>query len=177
GGIEEAIRVGLTPVKINAVLVGGFNDDEIKELVDLTYKGIDVRFIELMPIGEGVNFARENFISNDEVLKRVGDLTPIEREDKSSPAKYYKLPGVKGKVGLINPISCKFCDDCNRVRITSTGRLKSCLHSNNEIDLITPLRNGLDMEKIIRKSIFEKEEGHELENDMYIDRNMNQIGG
>lgn len=176
-GIEEAIKVGLTPVKINTVLVGGFNDDEIKELVDLTYRGIDVRFIELMPIGEGVNFARENFISNDEVLKRVKDLTPVEREDKSSPAKYYKLPGIKGKVGLINPISCKFCDDCNRVRITSTGRLKSCLHSNSEIDLITPLRDGLDMEKIIEKSIFNKEEGHELESGMYIDRNMNQIGG
>ncbi len=176
-GIEEAKRVGLTPIKINTVLIGGFNHSEIEKLVDLTYQGIDVRFIELMPIGEGIKFARENFISNDEVLKKLKELRPIEREDKSSPAKYYKLPKAKGKVGLINPITCKFCDDCNRLRITSTGKLKSCLHSNQEIDLIGPLRKGLDVEKIIKESILEKEEGHKLEEDMYIDRNMNQIGG
>ena len=105
------------------------------------------------------------------------DLVPVEREDISSPATYYQLPGVPGKVGIINPISCKFCDNCNRIRLTSSGQLKLCLHSNREIDLKSPLRNGEDVKKIIIDSIWTKEESHHLEDDQYIDRNMNQIGG
>lgn len=176
-GIEEARRLGLEPIKINSVLIGGFNDDEIKDLVVLTRDGIDVRFIELMPIGEGVNFAEENFISNDRVLQTIKSLYPIEREDPSSPARYYKLPGAKGRVGLINPISCKFCQDCNRVRLTSTGMLKLCLHSNREIDLKKPLREGKDIRRIIEEAILTKDESHKLEEKEYIERNMNEIGG
>lgn len=176
-GIEEARRLGLEPIKINTVLIGGFNDDEIKDLVALTRDGIDVRFIELMPIGEGVNFAEENFISNDRVLQTIKSLYPIEREDPSSPARYYKLPGAKGRVGLINPISCKFCQDCNRVRLTSTGMLKLCLHSNREIDLKKPLREGKDIRRIIEEAILTKDESHKLEEKEYIERNMNEIGG
>ncbi|MCQ4925884.1 GTP 3',8-cyclase MoaA, partial [Tissierella carlieri] len=93
---------------------------------------IDLRFIELMPIGEAVNWAKEKFISNDIILEKVRELTPTPREDISSPAVYYRLPNGKGKVGIINPISCKFCANCNRVRLTSRGQLKLCLHSNNE---------------------------------------------
>ena len=175
--IDEAIKVGLTPIKINTVLMGGFNDDEIGDLVGLTKKGIDVRFIELMPIGEAADFAKDKFISNDIILKTVSELQPVEREDISSPATYYKLPGAKGKVGIINPISCKFCDNCNRIRLTSTGQLKLCLHSNREIDLKSALRNEEDIKQIIRDSIMTKEESHHLENEEYITRNMNQIGG
>lgn len=176
-GIDEAIKVGLTPIKINSVLVGGFNDDEIQDLVDLTKKGIDIRFIELMPIGEAANFAQEKFISNNKVIEKVNKLIPIEKEDPSSPANYYKLDKASGKVGLINPISCKFCSDCNRVRLTSTGKLKLCLHSNREIDLGRALRDGKDIKKIISESIWTKEESHHLEDENYINRNMNQIGG
>lgn len=175
--IDEAIRVGLTPIKINTVLIGGFNDDEIQDLVGLTKRGIDVRFIELMPIGEAAGFAKDKFISNDIILKTISELQPIEREDISSPATYYKLPGASGKVGIINPISCKFCDNCNRIRLTSTGQLKLCLHSNREIDLKSSLRNKEDIKQIIRDSIMTKEESHHLENEEYITRNMNQIGG
>ncbi|MBU5425184.1 GTP 3',8-cyclase MoaA [Tissierella pigra] len=177
-GIEEAKKVGLTPIKINTVLIGGFNDDEIESLVGLTEReNIDLRFIELMPIGEAASWAKENFISNNRVLEKVGSLLPVPREDISSPAVYYKLPNGKGKVGIINPISCKFCENCNRVRLTSQGRLKLCLHSDIEIDIREALNSGQDIKKLIIESIGKKEESHHLEDGEYIKRNMNQIGG
>lgn len=177
-GIKEAKRVGLKPIKINTVLIGGFNDDEIEGLVNLTRdEEIDLRFIELMPIGEAVDWAKEKFISNDTILERVKDLSQVPREDISSPAIYYKLPNGKGKVGIINPISCKFCENCNRVRLTSSGKLKLCLHSNKEIDIKQALKDGQDMKKFILGSILKKEESHHLEDGEYIKRNMNQIGG
>lgn len=177
-GIEEAKRVGLTPIKINTVLIGGFNDDEIEDLVKLTEKEeINIRFIELMPIGEAASWAKENFISNNIILEKVKELIPIPREDISSPAVYYKLPNGKGRVGIINPISCKFCANCNRVRLTSKGQLKLCLHSNVEIDIKEALRSGQDIKKLILDSVKKKEESHHLEDGKYIDRNMNQIGG
>lgn len=177
-GIEEAKRVGLSPIKINTVLIGGFNDDEIMDLIDLTKdEEIDVRFIELMPIGEAANWAQQNFISNNEILKRAKNLVAVKKEDPSSPANYYKIPGYKGKVGIINPISCKFCEDCNRVRLTSRGKLKLCLHSNMEIDLKDYLHSDQALKDKILESIQKKEEAHHLEEGQYIIRNMNQIGG
>lgn len=176
-GIEEAIRVGLKPIKINTVLIGGFNEDEISNLVDLTRKGIDVRFIELMPIGEAMDFAEDKFVSNRKVLDVIRDLVPVETEDISSPAVYYRLPDVEGRVGIINPISCKFCNNCNRIRLTSTGKLKTCLHSNREIDLKAAIRNNEDIGEVIKEGILSKEESHHLEDREYIYRNMNQIGG
>ncbi|TJX15405.1 GTP 3',8-cyclase MoaA [Tissierella creatinini] len=176
-GIKAAKEVGLTPLKINTVLIGGFNDDEIPSLIDLTRDDIDVRFIELMPIGEAAGFAKEKFIPSSRILEAVKDLIPVVAEDKFSPALYYKLPGAKGKVGIINPISCKFCKSCNRVRLTSTGLLKLCLHSNREIDLKKAFENKEDIKKIISDAILTKEEEHHLEDKEYISRNMNQIGG
>lgn len=177
-GIEEAKKVGLSPIKINTVLIGGFNEDEIEDLVNLTVEEeIDVRFIELMPIGEAATWAEENFVSNSIVLEKVKGLLPTPRDDISSPAVYYKLPNAKGKVGIINPISCKFCKNCNRVRLTSKGQLKLCLHSDREIDLKRALEEGQDLKALILKSIGEKEESHHLEDKKYIKRNMNQIGG
>lgn len=177
-GIKKAMDVGLTPIKLNTVLIGGFNDDEIEDFVYLTNKEkIDVRFIELMPIGEASDWANKKFISNDEVLKRVKELKKIKSDDLSSPANYYKLPNGKGKVGIINPISCKFCEYCNRIRLTSSGKLKLCLHSDREIDLKYAIRNGEDLKNIILNSIIEKPESHHLEDGQYIVKNMNQIGG
>ncbi|NBI05968.1 GTP 3',8-cyclase MoaA [Senegalia massiliensis] len=177
-GIKKAKEVGLSPIKINTVLIGGFNDDEIENFVYLTSKeNIDVRFIELMPIGEASNWANENFISSDEVLNRVKILEKVKEYDLSSPAVYYKLPGGKGRVGIINPISCKFCEYCNRIRLTSQGKLKLCLHSNREIDLKHAIRNGESINNIILNSISEKPESHHLEDGKYILKNMNQIGG
>jgi cyclic pyranopterin phosphate synthase len=177
-GIEEARKVGLTPIKLNTVLVGGFNDNEIEDFVNLTKsEEIDVRFIELMPIGQAKGWSLDKFISNKIVLEKIKDLKEIKREDVSSPAKYYKLPNGKGKIGLINPISCKFCEHCNRVRLTADGKVKPCLHSNDEIDLRNALRNGEDVEKVIVNLIKNKPKEHNLEDGEYIKRNMIAIGG
>lgn len=177
-GIKEAKRVGLTPIKLNTVLVGGFNDNEIEDFVNLTKnEEIDVRFIELMPIGQAKDWSLDKFISNKVVLEKVRDLKEIPTQDISSPAKYYKVPNGKGRVGLINPISCKFCDNCNRVRLTADGKVKPCLHSNDEIDLRTPLRTGEDVKKIIVNLVKNKPKEHNLEDGEYIKRNMIAIGG
>ncbi|MBC2582349.1 GTP 3',8-cyclase MoaA [Clostridium sp. DJ247] len=177
-GIEEARKVGLTPIKLNVVLIGGFNDNEIEDFVNLTrYEKIDVRFIELMPIGQAKDWSLDNFISNKLVLEKVKELTEIQGEDTSSPAKYYKLPNGKGRVGLINPISCKFCNSCNRLRLTSDGKIKPCLHSNDEIDLRTALRKGENIKEIITDIIKNKPKEHNLEDGEYIKRNMIAIGG
>ena len=177
-GINEAKAIGLTPIKINTVLIGGFNDNEIIDFINITQnKNIDVRFIELMPIGEAAAWAKENFVSNNKVLESAKDLEEVKKDDLSSPANYYRLPDAKGKVGIINPISCKFCEHCNRVRLTATGKLKLCLHSNREIDLKQYLHSDEALESIIKEAIMQKEEEHKLENGDYITRNMNQIGG
>ena len=116
-GIRKAKELGMKPIKINTVLIGGFNDDEIIDFVNMTRDGsLDVRFIELMPIGEAALFAEARFIPNSTIFDKVPGLIPIDREDMSSPAVYFKLPDGLGKVGLINPISCKFCSSCNRDR-------------------------------------------------------------
>ncbi len=177
-GIKAAKEVGLSPVKINTVLIGGFNEDEIADFVNLSMdEDMDIRFIELMPIGKPAGFAEDKFIPSSRILEAVDNLESVEAEDKSSPALYYRLAGAKGKIGIINPISCKFCKDCNRIRLTSTGKLKLCLHSNSEIDVKKAFENKEDVKKLIRDAILTKEEGHHLEDKEYISRNMNQIGG
>lgn len=177
-GIEAAKRAGLTPIKINVVLIKGFNEDEIEDFVNLTkHENIDVRFIELMPIGALKYWSLNNYISNEAVLERVTWLTETEALDVSSPARYYRIPGGKGRVGLINPISCKFCENCNRIRLTADGKIKPCLHSDEEIDLKTPLRQGQNINKLIENIIKNKPKEHNLEDGNYISRNMMDIGG
>lgn len=177
-GIEEAKKVGLGPIKLNVVLMKDFNEDEIENFVNLTKdEEIDVRFIELMPIGALKYWSLNNYISNETVLKNIEGLVETETVDISSPARYYKLPGSKGRVGLINPISCKFCENCNRIRLTADGKIKPCLHSNDEIDLKTPLRQGKDINGLIGDIIKNKPKEHNLEDGDYINRNMTAIGG
>lgn len=177
-GIEEAKKVGLKPIKLNVVIIKGFNIDEIKSFVNLTkYEDIDVRFIELMPIGAIKYWSISRYCSNDIVLKEVPELVKVEKIDISSPARYYKLPGGKGRIGLINPISCKFCDNCNRIRLTADGKIKSCLHSDEEIDIKTQLRSGKAIEELIEDIIENKPKEHRLEEGNYINRDMTAIGG
>ncbi len=177
-GIDEAEKAGLLPIKINCVLIGGFNTDEIADLVGLTVnRDISVRFIELMPVGEASSWAEEKFVSNTMVLDKMPELVPETSKDISSPATYYKLPGAIGSVGLISPISCRFCSTCNRVRLTSNGKLKFCLHSDEEVNLRDPLRENKDIKKLILESIAKKPEAHHLESGEYIAQNMVQIGG
>lgn len=178
-GIEAAKEAGLNPIKINVVLINGFNDDEIETFVNYTRENkVDVRFIELMPLGQSPGFAENKYISNDEVLKRMPELQPIAQREKSSPAEYYRLPGAKGRIGLINPISKHFCKECNRIRVTTDGKIKPCLHSNQEIDILALRKKGMTYEEILLKAIEEKPEKHHInENEKQLLRNMNEIGG
>jgi GTP 3',8-cyclase len=179
-GIDAAEEAGLQPIKLNTVLIGGFNDDEIESFVNLTlHRRIDVRFIELMPIGQAGHWAKKHFISNTEILNRVKNLQPIQSDDPSSPAKYYMLPGAKGKVGLINPISHAFCGNCNRIRLTADGKLKPCLHTETEIDIKEVLRKGNGLQEAIGNAILQKPVQHNLncEHNKPIERDMYRIGG
>lgn len=182
-GIEEAKKVGLFPIKLNVVVIGGFNDDEIIDFAKLTMEeNIEVRFIELMPIGQASKWAKKNFLSNIQVKNKFAKLTPVYEGDKSSPAQYFRLPEGKGKIGFINPISKHFCKYCNRIRLTADGRLKPCLHSDREIDVKSILRKGKleeDLKSVIESAIMEKPNQHTLneKNNRPIERDMVRIGG
>ncbi|MEB3012536.1 GTP 3',8-cyclase MoaA [Parvimonas sp. D2] len=168
-----AIKKGFK-VKINVVLIGGFNDDEIEDFVNLANKyDLEVRFIELMQIGETANWSKDKFISNKIVLEKVPKL---EFDGVSGVAKIYKIKGQKGRIGLISPISCSFCEDCNRIRLTSDGKLKPCLHSKDEINLKG--LSGEELEEVFKRGIYEKPEKHHLEDGKSESaRDMNKIGG
>lgn len=161
-------------VKLNVVLIGGFNDDEIENFVKLANDyDLEVRFIELMQIGETANWSKDKFVSNKIVLEKVPKL---EFDDVSGVAKIYKIKGQKGKIGLISPISCSFCSDCNRIRLTSDGKLKPCLHSKDEINLKG--LSGEELEEVFKRGIFDKPEKHHLEEGKSESaRDMNKIGG
>lgn len=177
-GIEAAKAVSLLPIKLNVVLIKGFNDSEIENFVKLTKEEkIDVRFIELMTLGHNKNWAKKKFISSNKVLEEVPMLKKVEKKDISSPADYYQIDGYKGRVGLINPITCRFCSDCNRVRLTSTGQLKLCLHSNVEYDLRKFTGNKVKLKEYILDLIKEKPKEHKLDEGKYIKRDMHSIGG
>ena len=176
-GIALAIEQGLK-VKINTVINKGINDDEIGDFIHLTKKwGVDVRFIELMPIGDNVDYAIKHFYSNETILNNYPDLYPIVADDPASPARYFQYQDARGKVGLISPLSCNFCSSCNRLRLNPEGLLKPCLHSDIEIDLKTPLRAGEDIIPYIKQAVAIKPEKHLLEQHQTIIRNMSQIGG
>lgn len=168
-----AIKKGFK-VKINVVLIGGFNDDEIQDFVNLANEyDLEVRFIELMQIGETANWSKDKFVSNKIVLEKVPEL---EFDGVSGVAKIYKIKGRKGRIGLISPISCSFCEDCNRIRLTSDGKLKPCLHSKDEINLKG--LSGEELEEVFKRGIYEKPEKHHLEDGKSESaRDMNKIGG
>ncbi len=174
-GIQAAKEAGFENIKINVVLIKGFNDDEVEDFVELTRdEDIEVRFIELMPIGDGID--RGEYMSGEEVLEMVPQLVSLEKTD--GVATLYALPGAKGRVGLIKPISCDFCEDCNKIRLTADGNLIPCLHSSEEVPL-----KGLDEDEMVekmRETILRKPEKRQAldgEHPSQAGRNMNQIGG
>ncbi|MGI6722461.1 MAG: GTP 3',8-cyclase MoaA [Anaerovoracaceae bacterium] len=176
-GIRTADAVGFENLKVNVVLAKGFNDDEIRDFVELTrHDDLEVRFIELMPIGDGIGFNRQQYISADEVLAKVPELISLDREQ--GVAKLYALPRAKGRVGLIRPISCEFCEGCNKIRLTSDGKIKPCLHSNQEYSI-----RGKDFEGIKQTmidAIMGKPERRAPMDEIHpseTSRTMNQIGG
>lgn len=171
-GLSAANETGFLHTKLNVVLMKGFNDDEIPDFVDIARRHpIEVRFIELMPIGEGGN---ASFLPAKTVLEVCRDLRPVE---SSGVARRFRPPGGRGLVGLIEPISHRFCAGCDRIRVTADGRLKPCLHSDREL----PLRglHGEDLRRAIQEGVAAKPERHRMTETGRSEagRNMNQIGG
>ncbi len=178
-GIEKALEVGLTPIRINTVLIKGVNEDEIDDFIHLAKdKPLEVRFIELMPIGR---FGEENpdkIVYNSEIVQARPELIFCEDSLKGHPATYYKIEGYRGKIGFISPMSHKFCASCNRIRLTCDGKIKPCLGNNGEVNIINILRQNPDrLDTAVRKAIFEKPRCHHFESGYSSTRNMNMIGG
>ena len=178
-GIYKCLSIGLQPVKINTVLMRGINDMEFEDFLNLTREiPVDIRFIELMPIGEGVKMYEKNKLSFMEILEEHPELIKIETE-KSSTAELYKLQGAKGRIGFISPVSCKFCTDCNKIRLTSTGTIKPCLHSKEEINLRKYLNDEEMLTAAIKAAILNKPLEHHLKEESASRsvKVMSQIGG
>lgn len=176
--IEECVDLQYRQVKINTVLLKDINDDEIEDFINLTKElPVHVRFIELMPMGEAASLYEKGSIKCDEIIKKFNKLIPVYSE-KSSTAELYKLPEAKGIVGFIRPISCKFCEACNRIRLTSTGTIKPCLHSEKEYDIKEYINDEKVLVSALEKIILGKPFEHHLEQEGSQSlKMMYQIGG
>ena len=186
GGISKARELGFNPIKLNIVALKGINDDEFIDFARLTLtEPLQIRFIEFMPIGASALWDKSKYISSQEImelLKPLGPLAPVEAKRMDGPARVYRLAGAVGSVGFISPISHHFCDRCNRLRLTSEGRLRSCLLSDQETDLRGSLRSGASDEEIralIIAAILNKPKGHTISPDSAGDCHgqMSRIGG
>lgn len=186
-GIEEAEKVGFSPIKLNVVPLRDFNEDEIENFARLTFiKDFHVRFIEFMPIGAKDVWKQKSFISTVELKERIakiGELEPVNPSRRTGPAVNYRLPHARGVIGFISPISEHFCASCNRLRLTSDGKIRPCLFSDSHIDFKTPMREGCDdaeIERLFDRALGIKPDGHNLNAgniaEKY-DRTMSTIGG
>ncbi|MDO5401283.1 MAG: GTP 3',8-cyclase MoaA [Eubacteriales bacterium] len=175
-GLDAALAAGFEKIKINTVLIGGFNDDEIVPLAELTRQyPVDVRFIELMPMVGG-EFSEQAYLSGEAVLKALPEAQPVAPD--GGVARLYRLPGALGSIGLISPISAHFCAGCNRLRLTADGRLKPCLHGAAEYPIKGLTR--AEMERVMADVIWNKPSWHgdlDALHRSQAGRNMNQIGG
>lgn len=170
-GIEAAEEAGLKPIKINTVVIRGFNEDEMASLARLTLeREWHVRFIEVMPVQENLILESRTYMAASEILERItaelGNLEPCSGPSGNGPALYFRLPGAKGTIGTISPLSNYFCSSCNRVRLTADGRLRLCLFGDVDADLRTPLRQGAskrEIAAIFRNAIRTKPERHNLQ--------------
>ena len=185
-GIFAAERVGLTPIKLNAVGMRDFNDSDLIDLARLT---IDhpwqVRFIEMMPFAGATEFQEMQGMQEDEIKARIravlGPLLPLNGGQLDGEARLYSLPAARGTLGFISTVSAPFCASCTRARLTADGFLRLCLLREQEVDLLTPLRAGaslFDLQQIIIRAIWEKPWGHGLaERAIPLNRVMSEIGG
>jgi cyclic pyranopterin phosphate synthase len=185
-GLNAAQAVGLTPIKINAVIARGFNEQDVADLARLTLDNPwQVRFIELMPFGEVATFAQEAVVSQAELIGQIeatlGPLHPIEGGRFDGEARLYRLANARAPIGFISTITNPFCEWCTRVRLTADGHLRLCLLRDDEGDLLTPLRQGAtdaELEALIRNLIWRKPWGHGLPDGVIpLERVMSQIGG
>ena len=158
---------GLEPIKLNMVVMRGINDDEVEALAKLTIEHPwHVRFIELMPVGDLRMLTWEHVVPSDEILARLNAIAPLTPSAGpamgNGPAAYYQWPNALGTIGVITPMTHTYCASCNRVRLTATGKLRTCLFGNHEVDLRTPLRAGIPLESFFRDALANKPKEHEL---------------
>ena len=158
---------GLSPIKINVVVLRGTNDDEVEDFARLTLeRPWHVRFIELMPVGDMRELTWDHVVPSDEVLARIGTigaLTPDGGPPRGNgPAQYYRIAGAAGTVGVITPMTHTYCGSCNRVRLTADGRLRTCLYGDHEVNLRDPLRDGVPLEPLFRQALADKPKEHAL---------------
>ncbi|MFN2451192.1 MAG: GTP 3',8-cyclase MoaA [Candidatus Dormibacteria bacterium] len=184
-GITAAREVGLTPIKLNVVVVRGFNDDEVRDFAALAREtGVQVRFIEFMPLDASAQWGRDSVVPGDELLEAAETefaLRPVDAGHDPS-TRHTFADGAPGEIGFINSVSAPFCERCNRVRLTADGQLRTCLFSIEETDLRTPMRAGADDAEllgIIRAAVWRKEAGHRINEPDFVRpaRSMSQIGG
>jgi cyclic pyranopterin phosphate synthase len=164
---KAAEAAGLSPVKINVVVMRGINDDEIEDFARLTFENPwHVRFIELMPVGEMRDLTWEHIVPSDEILTRLSRVAPLEEvaapSRSNGPARYQRFAGAAGSIGVITPMTHTYCASCNRVRLTADGRLRTCLFGDHELDLRTPLRAGRPISGVVEKGLEDKPAEHAL---------------
>jgi cyclic pyranopterin phosphate synthase len=185
-GIQAAEQVGLTPIKINAVVARDYNENDVIDLARLTIdRPWQVRFIEMMPFAGATEFQQMQGVTASEIKAKIeAALGVLEVENGGKldgEARLYRLPGARGSVGLIATVSNPFCASCTRARLTADGRLRLCLLREKEIDLLTPMRQGVSQEtlrQLIVDGIWIKPWGHKLaEGDVPLNRALSQIGG
>jgi cyclic pyranopterin phosphate synthase len=185
-GIVEALSVGLSPIKINMVAIQGLNDDEIEPFARLTlHLPLTVRYIEYMPSGNGEEWREGNVLTIPQIksrLEKMGRLIPIQGDQKDGPALRFQFEGAVGEVGLIGAVSTHFCSDCNRLRLTPDGKIRTCLFSDEEIDLREILRKGgtdRELKEKLYAALQAKPERHLINTHRFkkCQRNMSAIGG
>ncbi len=179
-GIDECERVGLSPIRLNAVLMRGQNDNQAESLINIARdRKIDVRFIELMPFSdEGEN--EKLVIKGEEILKRCPFLKPVNgngTDFEKSVARYYEAEDFKGRIGLITPVSEKFCSECNRIRLLSDGKVKPCLGNDEIFDLKSVIDDDKLLKETIHKAIMSKPMEHKFSCGYGNIHGMNKIGG
>jgi cyclic pyranopterin phosphate synthase len=183
-GMEAAKEAGLKPLKINMIPIKGLNSDEIKDFARITLDtDYHVRFIEFMPFGTHGFWSHQKYISCDEIrsiVETIGPITPVKAR-KNGPSRYFRFNNAIGVIGFISAITHHFCEDCNRLRMTSDGRLRPCLFSETEIDLKPSLRHrdsDEELERLLRLAIEVKPKGHNINGRYSFNfKSMSQIGG
>jgi cyclic pyranopterin phosphate synthase len=185
-GIEASEAAGLLPIKLNAVVVKGYNEDDVVELAALTQAHPwQMRFIEMMPFGDVAEFQQAQVVTaqqmRDKIEAALGPLTPVDGGRLDGEARLYRLPDGQGDVGFISSVTEPFCASCTRARLTADGKLRMCLLREYEVDLLTPLRAGAttaDLHALINQAVYRKPWGHGLAHNVVpMNRVMSEIGG
>jgi cyclic pyranopterin phosphate synthase len=185
-GIAAAERAGLTPVKLNAVVVRGYNETDVVDMAALTLEHPwQVRYIEMMPFAGATEFQQAQVVKAGEMMARIeaalGPLEPVNGGKLDGEARLFQLPHAQGELGFISSVSQPFCASCTRARLTADGKLRLCLLREKEVDLLTPMRQGAtqeDLRRLILDGVWNKPWGHGLASgDVPLNRVMSEIGG